>query len=89
MALGSSQGRVLSLILREGVILACIGSCLGLIGAYFVGRAMKSILFGVQAIDLTAFFAVAVILLAAAVIASYIPARRAASIQPMNALRSE
>jgi putative ABC transport system permease protein len=89
MALGSSQGRVLSLILREGVILACIGSCLGLVGAYFVGRAMKSILFGVQAIDFTTFLAVVVILLAAAIIASYIPARRAASIQPMNALRSE
>jgi putative ABC transport system permease protein len=89
MALGSSQGRVLSLILREGVILACIGSCLGLVGAYFVGKAMKSILFGVQAIDFTAFLAVAVILLAAAIIASYIPARRAASIEPMNALRSE
>jgi ABC-type lipoprotein release transport system permease subunit len=50
---------------------------------------MKSILFGVQAIDFTAFLAVAVVLLTAAIIASYIPARRAASIQPMNALRSE
>jgi ABC-type lipoprotein release transport system permease subunit len=50
---------------------------------------MKSILFGVQAIDFTTFLAVVVILLAAAIIASYIPARRAASIQPMNALRSE
>jgi putative ABC transport system permease protein len=89
MALGSDRSRVLGLILREGVILACIGACLGLVGAYFVGRAMKSILFGVQAIDLGAFLAVAFVLLSAAVIASYIPARRAASIEPMNALRSE
>jgi len=89
MALGSSRSRVLGLILREGVILACIGACLGLVGAFFVGRAMKSILFGVRAIDLGAFLAVAFVLLAAAVIASYIPARRAASIEPMNALRSE
>lgn len=89
MALGSSRGNVLGLILREGVILACIGSCLGLIGAYFVGRAMKSILFGVRAIDLGAFLAVAFVLLTAAVIASYIPARRAASIEPMDALRAE
>jgi ABC-type antimicrobial peptide transport system permease subunit len=89
MALGSSRGRVLHLIMKEGVLLACIGSCLGLVGAYFVGRAMRSILYGVTAIDLSAFLAVAVLLLAAAVLASYIPARRAASIEPMDALRAE
>ena len=89
MALGSSRGGVLHLIMKEGVLLACIGSCLGLVGAYFVGRAMRSILYGVTAIDLSAFLAVAFLLLAAAVLASYIPARRAASIEPMDALRAE
>jgi len=89
MALGSSQTRVLRLILKEGLVLAIVGSALGLIGAYFVGKAMSSILFGIGAIDVTAFLSVASILLAAAIVASYIPARRAASIQPMNALRSE
>jgi putative ABC transport system permease protein len=89
MALGSSRNRVLQLIMGEGVVLACIGSCLGLVGAYFVGRAMRGILYGVTAIDLSAFLGVAFILLLAAVLASYIPARRAASIEPMDALRAE
>ncbi|HEY6413351.1 MAG TPA: ABC transporter permease [Edaphobacter sp.] len=89
MALGASPNRVVSLILKEGLILACIGSCIGLIGAYFVGRAMRSILFGVNAMDFSAFITVAFVLLAAALMACYVPARRAATMQPMDALRGE
>jgi putative ABC transport system permease protein len=89
MALGANRGRVLSLVLREGLTLACIGMAFGLIGAYFVGRAMRSMLFGVGAIDQTAFAAVAFVLLAAAMLACYLPARRAASVEPMDALRAE
>jgi putative ABC transport system permease protein len=89
MALGATRNRVVSLIIRDGVILAAIGLGLGLIGAYFVGRAMQSLLFGVQALDFAAFIAVAVVLLAAALLACFLPARRAASVSPMRVLRTE
>lgn len=89
MALGAGRDRVVRMVLREGAILACIGMVLGLVGAFFVGRAMKSTLYNVGSIDLTAFFSVAAILFVAAMIASYIPARRAAAVEPMRALRTE
>jgi len=89
MALGASRNGVVGLIIRDGVILATIGLGLGLIGAYFVGRAMQSILFGVQPLDFAAFFAVAVVLLSAAILACFLPARRAASVSPMRVLRTE
>ena len=89
MALGATRNRVLALVLREGTVLAAIGLGLGLIGAYFVGRAMQSMLFGVRALDFSAFSAVALILLASALLACYLPARRAASVEPMRVLRTE
>jgi putative ABC transport system permease protein len=89
MALGANRDRVVRMILREGTILALIGSLIGLGGAYAVGRALHTILYGVAAFDLTAFTAVAALLLVAALVASYLPARRAASIEPMQALRTE
>ena len=76
-------------MIREGVTLACIGLALGLIGAYFVGRTMRSMLFGVGAMDYTAFTLVGLILLTAALLACYLPARRAASVEPMKILRTE
>jgi len=89
MALGATRNRVLALVVREGTVLAAIGLGLGLIGAYFVGRAMQSMLFGVRALDFSAFSAVALILLASALLACYLPARRAASVEPMKVLRTE
>jgi putative ABC transport system permease protein len=89
MALGAGRDHVLAMILKEGVILALIGSTFGLIGAIFVGRAMKSILFGVASIDVRAFAGVALVLLASAILACYIPARRASRVDPMVALRYE
>ncbi len=89
MALGATRNRVLALVVREGTVLAAIGLGLGLIGAYFVGRAMQSILFDVRALDFSAFSAVALILLASALLACYLPARRAASVEPMRVLRTE
>ncbi|HEX3471727.1 MAG TPA: ABC transporter permease [Silvibacterium sp.] len=89
MALGASRNRVVGMVVREGVLLACIGSALGLIGAYFVGRAMQTMLYGVGAMDFSAFGAVGSVLLAAAVLACYLPARRAASVNPMQLLRME
>ena len=89
MALGATRDRVIVLIIRDGVLLAVIGLGLGLIGAYFVGRAMRSMLFDVQALDFTAFLSVAVVLLVAAMLACFLPARRAASVEPMRVLRTE
>jgi putative ABC transport system permease protein len=89
MALGATRNSVVALVLREGSMLAAIGLGLGLIGAYFVGRAMQSMLFGVRALDLSAFGSVALILLAAALLACYLPARKAASLEPMRVLRTE
>jgi putative ABC transport system permease protein len=89
MALGADRNRVVALVVREGVALACIGLALGLAGAYFVGRGMQSTLYGVGKIDLSVFGLVALVLLIAAVIACLLPAFRAASVQPMQALRAE
>lgn len=89
MALGATRSRVVGLIIRDGVLLAAIGLGLGLIGTYFVGRAMQSLLFGVRALDFTAFISVAAVLLAAAILACFLPARRAASVSPMRVLRTE
>jgi putative ABC transport system permease protein len=89
MALGASRSNVVGLILKEGMWLAFVGLGLGLIGAYFVGKGMHSTLYGVGSLDSVAIAAVAVVLFSAAILASWIPARRAASIQPMHALRGE
>ena len=89
MALGASRERVVRMILREGAILAGFGLVFGLVGAYFVGRAMRTTLYGVGNIDVSAFCAVGVILLVSALIACYFPARRAAAVEPMKALRIE
>ena len=89
MALGASRGNVVKLVLREALVLASIGLGLGLVGAYFVGRAMKTMLFGVGSIDYTAMAVVALVLLGASMVASWLPARRAAAVEPMQALRTE
>jgi putative ABC transport system permease protein len=77
------------MIVKEGAVLACLGLGFGGIGAYVVGRAMQSILFGVRAIDFSAFGAVGLMLLMAALAASYLPALKAASVETMQFLRSE
>jgi putative ABC transport system permease protein len=89
MALGATRDRVVMMVLREGAMLALVGLVLGLVGAYFVGRAMHSMLYGVGNVDLTAFSAVGALLLIAALVACYFPARRAAAVEPMRALRIE
>lgn len=89
MALGASIGRVIGLILREGMILASIGLVLGLVGSYFVGRGMHSLFFDVGTIDATAFGIVAGLLVISALLACYIPAHRASRVDPMQALREE
>jgi putative ABC transport system permease protein len=89
MALGATRGHVVSLILKEALLLAAIGLTLGLAGAYLVGRTLHSTLYGVGSMDFIATGVVAVVLVTASMVASWIPARRAAAVQPMRALRSE
>ncbi|AXC11279.1 protein of unknown function DUF214 [Acidisarcina polymorpha] len=89
MALGATRNRVVALVVQEGVILVLVGLGFGLVGAYFVGRAMRSTLFGVGAMDFSAFGAVGLILVIAALLACWLPARRAASVEPMRVLRTE
>ncbi len=89
IALGATRNRVLALVLGESAVLACAGLGLGLIGAYFVGRTMQGALFGVGAMDFSAIGMVGFILLLVALLACYLPSRRAASLEPMQALRRE
>jgi putative ABC transport system permease protein len=89
MALGAGRGRVLRLVLMEGLTLAAIGSVIGLGGAFLVGRSMETTLYGVKALDIGAFGAVAGVLFVTALLASYLPARRAMKVDPMVALRYE
>ena len=89
MALGADRGRVIGQVLREGMTTALAGTALGSAGAYFVGRAMQGMLYGVGAMDPTALSVVALTLLGAALVACLGPAQRAASVDPMVALRQE
>jgi putative ABC transport system permease protein len=89
MALGAGSRQVMGLVLREGLLLAFAGLLLGLVGTYFVGRVMTSMLYGVTAVDPLAVSAVAILLLLTGVLACYVPARRATRIDPMVALRHD
>jgi putative ABC transport system permease protein len=89
MALGAGEGQVMGLIMKEGMTLGIIGLLIGLLGSYGIGRLMKSMLYGIGSIDGVAFSVVAAILLLSALIACYIPARRATHVDPMAALRDQ
>jgi macrolide transport system ATP-binding/permease protein len=89
MALGAQRGSVYELILREGARLAVWGIACGIVCSLVVTTLLKSMLFGVQSWDVATFAVVALVLGAAALLASYIPAHRAASINPVEALRAE
>jgi macrolide transport system ATP-binding/permease protein len=89
MALGAQRGSVYRLILREAGWLAGGGIAAGLVGAVGLGILMRSLLFGVSAWDAPTLVAVAGVLGSAAMVASYLPARRAAAVNPVEALRAE
>ena len=89
MALGADRARVLTLVLKEGMLLAGVGLVLGFLGAYFVGKMMHGLFLKVAAFDYDAFIAVAAALLLAALLACFIPAHRATRVDPMLALRHE
>jgi putative ABC transport system permease protein len=89
MALGARRSEVVVLMVRGGMRLALIGVAIGLAGAYGLGRLMHTTLYGVESADVGSLAAVAALLLAAALLACWLPARRSASIDPVQALRNE
>jgi ABC-type antimicrobial peptide transport system permease subunit len=88
-AIGASRGQISNLILRQGLLKGGIGVVLGLIGAAILSRSMTSLLFNVRPTDPVVYAAVSFLLIGVAMLASYLPARRAARIDPLIALRDE
>ena len=89
IALGASRERVVAMVVRRGLILALAGIAFGSAGAYAVSRVLQSLLFGVGARDPFTFGAVAALLGGVALLASWLPARRAARVDPLAAMRAE
>jgi predicted permease len=89
MALGATQPAILRMVIRQGLALALCGVGIGLMAAVVFARLVSGLLFGVRSTDPVTFGAIAILLTAVAMLASYIPARRAAKIDPMISLRCE
>jgi len=89
LALGATSWNVLALIVGQGTRLALVGVGIGLIGAVAMTRLLRTLLFDVSPLDPTAFGGAAVLLLAVAMLASYLPARRAARIDAQEAIRAD
>ena len=87
IALGAQRGDVLNLVLRQGGALALIGIGLGAVGALFLTRLLKGLVFGVSTTDPLAFGGVILLLAGVALLASWLPARRATRVDPMDVLR--
>jgi putative ABC transport system permease protein len=89
MALGARPGNILRLVVRQALILASLGIAIGLAGALALTRFLSSLLFSVSATDLFTFAITPLLLGGVALVAGYVPARRAAKVHPMIALRHE
>jgi predicted lysophospholipase L1 biosynthesis ABC-type transport system permease subunit len=89
VALGAQRGAVLKLVLRQGAVIVAIGVAVGIAGAAALTRYLAANLYGVTALDATTFAVVAAAFAAVAMVAAYLPARRATAIDPLTALRHE
>jgi putative ABC transport system permease protein len=89
MALGASPGAILKLIVGQGLAVAVPGIVIGLIGGLILTRLMSGLLFGVSATDLPTYAGGAAVVALVAMLACYVPARRASKLHPMTALRYE
>ncbi|MGA3049891.1 MAG: ABC transporter permease [Terracidiphilus sp.] len=89
LALGATRGTILQMILRQGWELVITGTALGLVGALIVSHLMAGLLYGVRPTDPVTFVGVAILLIGTALLACYLPARRAMRVDPMVALRDE
>ena len=89
IALGAKRGRVLLMVVAQGAFLTTVGIGIGLVGALALSRFLSSLLYGVKPTDPSIFIAVSLILAAVVLLASFVPARRAAKVDPMVALRYE
>jgi putative ABC transport system permease protein len=89
ITLGAQAHEIMGMIVGQGLRLALVGIVIGISGAFALSRVLSRFLYGVAATDPFTYIAVAALLLAVAIAASYVPARRATRIDPMSALRSE
>jgi putative ABC transport system permease protein len=87
MALGATPRAIALLVLRHGLTMAAVGIAAGLAGALLLGRVMSSLLFGIAATDVTTYVAVVGLALGTALLACYVPARRAARLDPVQTLK--
>jgi putative ABC transport system permease protein len=89
MALGANRADVLRLVVQQGMKMTLLGLALGLVGAFFVSRVLTGMLYGITATDPLTFTVVSIVLLAVALLACLLPARRATRVDPIVALRAE